>query len=237
LNSDNTQTIEIGGWIIRQRIPEGTGSHPVILLLHGWTGDENSMSVFAPRLPEDALLLAPRGPHAAPLGGYSWHPHKAKAWPWVDDMRPAIDSLVEILNLNYFPLGDFTRLSLLGFSQGAALAYTFALLCPLKAPQLGCTAVAGLSGFLPDGFAAHLGSTNYATSSQDTNRSLEKPLQGLPVFMAHGTRDELVPVEKARRSVALLEKAGAQVTYCEDDVGHKLSASCFRGLETFFSRL
>jgi hypothetical protein len=34
--------------------------------------------------------------------------------------------------------------------------------------------------------------------------------------------------------VALLEKAGATVTYCEEDVGHKLSAGCFRGLESYF---
>jgi hypothetical protein len=33
----------------------------------------------------------------------------------------------------------------------------------------------------------------------------------------------------------LLELGGASVIYCEDDVGHKLSSSCFRGMETFFA--
>jgi predicted esterase len=55
--------------------------------------------------------------------------------------------------------------------------------------------------------------------------------------MAHGTQDALVPVARARQARQILLEAGAQVTYCEDDVGHKLSASCFRGLETFFARL
>jgi predicted esterase len=82
------------------------------------------------------------------------------------------------------------------------------------------TSLAGLSGFLPDGASTWLHSGR---------------LNGLPVFIAHGTQDERVPVERARTAVAQFEQAGAQVTYCEDDVGHKLSATCFRGLEAFFS--
>ena len=34
---------------------------------------------------------------------------------------------------------------------------------------------------------------------------------------------------------ALLEQAGARVTYCEDDVGRKLSRNCFRSMKTFFT--
>jgi hypothetical protein len=33
----------------------------------------------------------------------------------------------------------------------------------------------------------------------------------------------------------MLERAGAQVTYCEEDVGHKLSAPCFNALKSFFT--
>ena len=101
-----------------------------------------------------------------------------------------------------------------GFSQGAALAYTFALLYPE-----GVSSLAGLSGFLPDGALT---------------LAKGQPLKRKPIFLAHGTQDELVPVKRARQAVKLLEQAGAQVTYCEDDVGHKLSVSCFRGLESFF---
>jgi predicted esterase len=43
----------------------------------------------------------------------------------------------------------------------------------------------------------------------------------------------MVPVDRARASIGLLEQAGAQVTYCEDEVGHKVSAGCLRALKEF----
>ena len=105
---------------------------------------------------------------------------------------------------------------LLGFSQGAALACAYALLNPGRVATL-----AGLAGFLPEA-AAEL--------------AADGGLAGLPVFLAHGTQDAMVPVALARKSAAILEQAGARVTYCEDDVGHKLSANCFRGFGEVLSR-
>jgi phospholipase/carboxylesterase len=98
---------------------------------------------------------------------------------------------------------------LVGFSQGAALAYTLTVLYPDSVHRL-----AALSGFLPAGAETLL---------------LARPVVGKPVFVAHGRQDNLVPVEQARRSVALLKEAGAQITYCETEVGHKVSAECLRG--------
>jgi phospholipase/carboxylesterase len=210
------QTIEVRGWKVRYRIPEGGGPHPVIVLLHGWTGDEDSMWVFASRLPDDHLLLAPRGLYPSTLGGYAWHPdQERKNWPHIDDFSPAVEALSDLFDHWTVPNGDFSTLRLAGFSQGAALVYSFAL----RYPQW-ITALAGLAGFLPDGAAASLD---------------ESLLDGVPVYISHGIHDKLVPVARARQAVQLLKKAGAQVTYCESDVGHKLSAGCFNGMEVFFS--
>jgi len=209
-----TERIDLNGLTIRQRMPPGDGPHPIILMLHGWTGDENSMWIFAPRLPAQALLLAPRGLFTVPIGGYGWHPHSAKSWPWIEDFQPAIDILLSRLTPKFYPTADFTEIRLLGFSQGAALSFSIALYHPNIV-----RAIAGLSGFLPVG-ASHL--------------IQEQPLKNKPVFLAHGTEDTLVPVDKARQAVKLLEIAGCKVTYCEDTVGHKLSVSCFRGMQSFF---
>jgi phospholipase/carboxylesterase len=212
---NNLQMIQVGEFFVRQRVPPSDGPHPVLLLLHGLTGDENVMWVFTNRLDERYLILAPRGLHAAPSGGYSWHPNSRDGFATIADLRPAVDALVRLLQPQHFPRADFSRLRAIGFSQGAALSYTLGLIHPHL-----LDAFAGLSGFLPEG-AANL-----------INR---KPLEGKTAFVAHGTRDETVPVDLARRSVALLEEAGARVTYCEEDVGHKLSAPCFRGMESFFA--
>ncbi len=215
-NPTGLEPRKINNLVIQERIPEGEGPFPVFLLLHGWTGDETSMGIFASRLPGNALLLAARGLYESPLGGYSWQARREGGWPAVEDFREAIQALTGILTARYFPQGDFSQLRLVGFSQGAALAYSFAL---LKAKPL--RALAGLSGFVPEGAGSLVS---------------EKPLEGLPVFVAHGTQDQLVPAARARQGVEILRQAGAVVSYCEHNAGHKLNAACFRGLEEFFRR-
>lgn len=215
--SSDSRSFTIDNWVMRIHQPEGIGPFPVLLMLHGWTGDENSMWVFAPRLLKHAILIAPRGLYATSDNGYSWHPEISKPWPWINDFMPAVEKLIGTISSKNIPNGDFSELHVIGFSQGAALAYTMAILYPERIASL-----VGLSGFLPDGMSGMLRAER---------------LKELPVFIAHGTEDELVPIEKARKSVELLEGAGANVTYCEDNVGHKLSAKCFRGLEAFYDRL
>jgi phospholipase/carboxylesterase len=211
------QTMEIEGWVLRVREPQGEGPHPMVLMMHGWTGDENVMWVFAQRLPENALLVAPRAIYpASGESGYGWEKERTLPWPSVDDFSPATGALSDLLTPANFPSADLNNLRMVGFSQGAALMYTFGLLYPERV-----RALAGLAGFLPDGVYPLV---------------RERPLIDKPVFIAHGTRDATVPVERARQSVELLQQAGAEVTYCEDNVGHKLSLTCFKALEKFFSR-
>jgi hypothetical protein len=46
----------------------------------------------------------------------------------------------------------------------------------------------------------------------------------------------MIPVEKARRSVTLLEGSGARVTYCESDGGYKVSGDCFKWLRPHYRK-
>jgi phospholipase/carboxylesterase len=100
---------------------------------------------------------------------------------------------------------------MVGFSQGAAFSYAFALDNPQRVDRL-----ASLAGFLPSE-ADHLA-----------------PLSSIPIFVAHGTEDETVPVCMARSARSSLEAAGVKVTYCESETGHKLGANCAKQLRKFF---
>jgi predicted esterase len=103
----------------------------------------------------------------------------------------------------------------MGFSQGAAMASLLAFLYPERLRRVGM-----LAGFVPDGLDELVG---------------QRPLAGKPFFVAHGTKDQTVTIEYARASIKLLEQAGAQVTYCEEAVGHKVSVTCLRALKKFFA--
>ncbi|HUH96909.1 MAG TPA: alpha/beta fold hydrolase [Anaerolineales bacterium] len=219
---NDTQLIGFGNWTLRVR-PAAQKPARVLLLLHGWTGDENSMWVFMRNLALDYWTIAPRAPHAGQPGGYSWRgpaaPQHAQPGgrraPRLEDFRPSAEALIALVD-EYAAQNelDAHRFDVIGFSQGAALTNAIALLHPERIRRAGV-----LAGFLPAG----------------SEPLIEKrPLSGRPFFVAHGTLDEMVQIEQARRSVEMLERAGASVTFCEDEVGHKLSANCLRALEEFF---
>ena len=214
------QTLNIDDWLLKARIPSGTGPHPVIILLHGWTGDEDSMWVFAARLPKDALRGAPRAPHdvvSEQYSGHSWISHKSGEWSWLDDYRSSVAELNALIDKLAVQLdGDFSKFNLIGFSQGAAMSYSYALLNPGRVAKL-----AGLAGFVPDRCDEVAG---------------KLPLQGVDVFVAHGTKDQIVPLARAKSAVELMKIAGGQVQYCESETAHKLGSNCFKALKVFFER-
>lgn len=228
----NTQLITFENWTLRIR-PATAQPARLLVLLHGWTGDEDSMWVFVRSFPTDYWIIAPRAPHVTQPSGYSWRPLRAvtlrqaqgdardtqstrTGQPSLEELRPAAEALLPWVDA-YATQNkiDARQFDLIGFSQGAALTNVIALLHPERVRRAGV-----LAGFVP----------------ADAESLVERrPLNGKPFFVAHGTLDEMVNIEQARRSIQILERAGAQVTFCEDEVGHKLSVNCLRALESFFA--
>lgn len=215
--SGETSIQQIGNIVVRVRNPEDSNQSRLLIMLHGWTGDENSMWIFSSRIPKDYFLVAPRGITSTPLGGYGWQNATSRGWPAADDFRTAIETVLDLVDKIDYPKMDRAKFDLMGFSQGAALAYTIGLTYPDRVGKL-----AGLSGFLPEGLDDGIA---------------RGPLLGKKVFVAHGRQDEMVPVSKARQVVEGLKAAKAEVIYCEEDVGHKLSSGCFRGMSDYFTKL
>jgi predicted esterase len=102
---------------------------------------------------------------------------------------------------------------LAGWSQGTAVAYALALEQGSPRPA----GVVALGGRLPSG----------------------ADLQGpFPRFaIAHGTADESVDVEHARRARDVLQAAGADVLYRETAIGHEIDQAVVPDLRGFLQSL
>ncbi len=201
------------GWIFRYRASRQQPPKNAAVFIHGWTGDENSMEMFARGMPENCLQLFPRGPIPAPGGGYGWTAVRGISNIQMADYAPTAHSLLKEIDnhLSEWNLGGGS-FRLVGFSQGAALSYVLTLLYPHRVERM-----AALAGFLP-------------ALLDDFNISA---LKDKPIYIAHGTRDEIVPVEEARNAVAILQPSGAAIDYCENSAGHKLPTNCFSKLYEF----
>jgi len=221
----NTDLIEFEGWTLRIRKTDRPAPR-LLLMIHGFTGDENSMWVFARDLPNHYWIVAPRAPHSTEPGGYSWRPLQAIdpatgseirfGRPSLEQLRPAAEALIKLIDAYQLSAGIDARVfDVMGFSQGAAMSNLLAFLYPQRIRKAGI-----LAGFVPSGLDELVA---------------KRPLEGMPFFVAHGTKDETVPVDRARASIEILEQAGAQVTYCEDEVGHKVSLTCLRALKDFLA--
>ena len=212
-----TELLRFKDWTLRVH-PAAVRPARLLLMIHGLTGDENSMWVFARDLPEDDWIVAPRAPHAAEPGGYSWRRSdpESNGRPSLEMLRPSVDALLRLVDEYSLSIGvDTGQFDVVGFSQGAAMANLLAILHPQRVRRVGV-----LAGFVPAGTEALVRA---------------RPLAGKKIFVAHGSLDEMVPVDRARASIGLLEQAGAQVTYCEEEVGHKVGLGCLRALRSYLA--
>jgi phospholipase/carboxylesterase len=210
------QKIDIQGWTFRVRHSSNISSNQqAMLLLHGHLGNENAMWILTKPIPNSYTLVAPRAPVTTGKDQYSWH-EIAPQWPDLETYKYLSDQLLtrvdkwlqeQSLNIQHYDV--------MGFSQGAVMAYALAILYPQRVGK-----VAALAGFIPQTWVDKLD---------------KQSLSGKSIFIAHGRQDDIIPIKKAHQAAAWLEDNGAHVTFCAADIGHKLSANCFNGLGEFFS--
>jgi phospholipase/carboxylesterase len=188
--------------------PPTTGSPTgAVVLSHGRGADAGDLEPLLSLLDPDRRLLGifPRGPLALPPGGRHWYVVREIGFPDPGTFLPTFAELSAFLDgvLGAHEL-DWGRTVVGGFSQGAVMSYALGLGAGRPRPA----AILAFSGFIPtvDGFELDLGSR-----------------AGLPVSIAHGSRDPVIDVEFGRRARALLEEAGLEVSYREDPVGHTVA--------------
>ena len=215
--NSKTLTVLQNNMIFKIRKPESETMGDVWFLIHGWTGDENSMDPFWRYIPEHHWIVAPRAPQEAHPSGYGWADITPDMYPNYAKFLPAVKKLHkemrQFLKDNY--LSDRT-INLFGFSQGAAASY---MLTEMVQNHLGI--VIPTAGFMPDGTLPHLQNVN--------NKAIR-------FVVYHGAKDNLVPQSMANTCVDNLSKAGFSTHYCIDEnAGHKLGASCIEHLKSIVS--
>jgi len=217
---NKTEQVLVGPVVTKIREPKQLAGAKVCLLLHGWTGDESSMWVFGNKLAEDWLLIAPRAPFRsvdADLGGYSWVDQTIRQWPTYPAFFSSVNYLDTLLSdaAARYPQANFSKISLMGFSQGSAMAFVYAGVNFALVRKLAL-----LSGFLPEGFEGYV--------NADQFRNLE-------VFIGHGNADETVSINRAIEARSLFDGSCRSLVYCVSDVGHRLGSECFNALQRFMN--
>lgn len=116
----------------------------LVVFLHGFGADENDLFPLANSFDERFTIASVQAPKQLPshFGGYCWFPISTELDANADEVQTALvqlDAWVDSVADNY------RSVSLLGFSQGMAMATSLMRMRPGR-----YTAVIGLSGFIID---------------------------------------------------------------------------------------
>ncbi|GIZ07585.1 alpha/beta hydrolase [Flavobacterium sp. UMI-01] len=187
--------------------------NPLLLLLHGYGSNQADLFSFAAELPEEYYIVSAQAPYDLQYGSYAWYAINFDAdenkFSDLDQARESRDVIVRFIDelvTNYAI--DSNNISLLGFSQGAILSYAIALSYPEKIKN-----VIALSGYANEDIAV----PNYQTND----------FSQLRIFHSHGTVDQVIPVEWARKTAPFLKNLNIQSTYKEYPVGHGVAPQNF----------
>jgi phospholipase/carboxylesterase len=209
-------------------VEHNTGSHPThcVIWLHGLGADGHDFAPIVPelRLPA-SLSIRFVFPHAAiqPVtinGGMAMR-------SWYDILTPnlvkredeqgirvseqAIQALIARENSRGIPT---ERIVLAGFSQGCAMTLHTGIRLPSKLAGL-----MGLSGYLP------------LIDMADNERHVAN--SATPIFLAHGTHDPVVALERAEASRAKLVALGYSVEWHTYPMQHSVCAEEIHDISRF----
>ena len=192
----------------------GTAAAPLVVLLHGRGSDEREIATLAGHLPVGPAYAAVRAP-IAEGGGFAWFANRGIGRPVAESLAETMAWFREWLD-EVAPAG--TPVVLVGFSGGAAFAGGLILAEPGR--------YAG---------AAIL----YGTLPFDAGVPVEKDrLAGVPVFVAQGAADTVIPRELLDRTwVYLHGDSGADVTSRRDPGGHGITVSTLEELGAWIAAL
>ena len=206
------------------RIETGPKPEAAVIWLHGLGADGHD---FEPIVPELGLKKAVRFvfPHAPIRPVTINQGMRMRAWYDIlqlgggpedePGLRASQKITEELIGAQGMPA---SKIVLAGFSQGGAIVLQTALRYPER-----LAGVVALSTYLPLASSA-------AAERSDANRTL-------PIFMAHGQYDDLIPLSRAKASREHLEKLGYKIEWHDYPMPHSVCAPEIADISAFFSRV
>ena len=193
---------------VREPAGNPPGPAPLLILLHGVGSNEQDLLGLAPALDPRFFIVSARAPITLGHGAYGWYHVQFSSTGHVIDpeeaerSRQLILQFVDEVTRSYNV--DRNRVFLMGFSQGCIMSLAAALTDPRK-----FAGIVGMSGRMLPNLQSR-----YAPTDQ---------LEGLPVFIVHGTYDSVLSIEFGRAIRDDLEKLPVDLTYREYEIGHHVS--------------
>ena len=180
----------------------------MLLLLHGVGSNEHDLIQLAPYLDPRFFVVSARAPITLAPGMYAWFEVQLDPVRPIIDPRQAefsrqklltfIDEAIETYRI------DPLRVYLMGFSQGAIMSFSVGLTHPEK-----IAGIVAMSGRVLPEIVPHI--------------AAPEALRDLPIFVAHGTEDQVLPIHHGRAARELLQRLPVALTYREYPMGHQIS--------------
>ena len=189
----------------------------MVVMIHGRGADMNDLADLAPLLdsPAGSRFVFPNAPK--PFEAY---PGMTFGWTWFEGWPPQEESVAESREILLRFLDEITArypttsLVVSGFSQGAMMSLDAGL-----RTTRDVAAIVAMSGGL------------YENSLPDL-----RARKDVPILISHGSLDDVVPVNYARRARAVLEEAGFRVDYHEYPMGHQVVMEEVAVVKEFLAR-
>lgn len=182
---------------------ENGREYPVIFALHGIGYDEQYLTDAVGELQEDYIIIGVRGdlPYEK---GYAYYYLKGYGNPERDQFDSAVEKLKSYLEYAFetYPI-DQKRVYLIGFSQGAILSMSLALVLGEK-----IKGIVPMNGYIPEFI-----------------KTESKRIDHLSVFLCQGEKDPIFPLPVGKANYEYFRSKAESVKYTIYPTEHKVTSN------------
>lgn len=186
---------------------------PLLIMLHGYGSDENDLFSFSSELPEELFIISLKAPYSLEPFGHAWYAinfdSDQNKWSNTEQAIKSRDLVTKFIDeaIQHYPVKK-DNITLLGFSQGTVLCYAVALMYPEKVQN-----IIALSGYIDK---------DLLPVQADVNG-----YKHLDFYCSHGSEDQVIPVDWARKAQPFLNSLNIKNKYSEFPVGHGVAPQNF----------